>query len=73
MAEAHKTGSYEPLWPPSRVVEEILPVSESTLRVWRETGYGPPWVQLGERRYGYRPSEVWRWVLENEVVPGGRR
>lgn len=68
-----QSQTIEALWSPARVVEEILPVSESTLRLWRETGYGPPWVQLGERRYAYRPSEVWRWVLDNEVHSGVRR
>jgi predicted DNA-binding transcriptional regulator AlpA len=39
---------------------EVLGISQSTLKKWRATGEGPPWVQLG-RRVVYKRSHVERW------------
>jgi predicted DNA-binding transcriptional regulator AlpA len=33
-----------------------------TVQRWRQTGKGPPWVRLGERRVLYRLSDCEAWA-----------
>ena len=39
-----------------------LDISRPTLQRMRSDGTGPPFIQLSERRVGYRKSEVDRWL-----------
>jgi predicted DNA-binding transcriptional regulator AlpA len=41
---------------------EWLGVSSPTASRWRASGEGPPFVQLGPRRIGYRRSAVEGWL-----------
>jgi len=45
-----------------RELAEWLDISRPTLQRQRSRGSGPPFVQLSERRIGYRKSEVERWL-----------
>jgi hypothetical protein len=46
----------------------FLSVAPSTLRTWRQAGYGPAWFKLG-RCVRYDPDEVRRW-LNDECADG---
>jgi predicted DNA-binding transcriptional regulator AlpA len=41
--------------------------SRPTLQRQRSNGSGPPFVQLSERRIGYRKSAVERWLEERTI------
>jgi len=41
---------------------KMLGVSEWTLQNWRTTGAGPPFVRIGERRIGYRRTDIDAWA-----------
>jgi predicted DNA-binding transcriptional regulator AlpA len=45
-----------------RELAEWLHTSRPTLQRQRSDGSGPPFVQLSERRIGYRKSIVERWL-----------
>ena len=46
---------------------ERAEVSPTTVKRWRQAGYGPPWIRLrGERgEIRYPESEYEKWVAEN--------
>jgi predicted DNA-binding transcriptional regulator AlpA len=44
-----------------------LDTSRPTLQRQRSAGSGPPFVQLSERRIGYRKSAVERWLEERTI------
>jgi excisionase family DNA binding protein len=46
-------------------VAEVLEIPVKTLRDWRHKGYGPKGIKLGHQ-LRWRPSEVERWVQEQE-------
>jgi predicted DNA-binding transcriptional regulator AlpA len=50
-----------------RELAEWLSESRPTLQRQRSDGSGPPFVQLSQRRIGYRKSAVERW-LETRTV-----
>jgi len=45
-----------------------LGISAPTAQRQRSEGSGPPFVQLSERRIGYRRSAVEQWLRERTVV-----
>ncbi len=45
-----------------------LGVASATASRWRMIGEGPPHVQLGPRRIGYRRSAVEQWLAEREEL-----
>ena len=51
-----------------RETAEELGVSVRTLRKWRQTGEGPPFVQVG-RRILYRDEARAQWLIAREVRP----
>lgn len=52
---------------------EMLRTSESTVRYWRQIGYGPRGVRVG-RRVLYERSEVARWLRAlGDAESGARR
>lgn len=40
---------------------ELLSVHTQTLRKWRRARQGPPHINLGPRRLGYRAADVLAW------------
>ncbi len=46
-----------------QVAERVGNVSESTVRFWRHTGYGPSGFRVG-RRVLYPETEVDRWLAK---------
>src|SRR5258706_15992009 len=44
-----------------------LETSRPTLQRQRSDGSGPPFVQLSERRIGYRKSAVERWLASRTI------
>jgi predicted DNA-binding transcriptional regulator AlpA len=44
-----------------------LNTSRPTLQRQRSDGSGPPFVQLSERRIGYRKSAVERWLADRTI------
>lgn len=48
-----------------------LGISLPSLQRQRSDGSGPPFVQLSERRIGYRKSEVERWLEARTIVRVG--
>src|SRR5436309_9083908 len=44
-----------------------LDTSRPTLQRQRSDGSGPPFVQLSERRIGYRKSAVERWLVTRTI------
>jgi predicted DNA-binding transcriptional regulator AlpA len=44
-----------------------LDTSRPTLQRQRSDGSGPPFVQLSERRIGYRKSAVENWLLKRTI------
>jgi hypothetical protein len=67
---------------PEEVADRYTDGSLETLRRWRRTGEGPPFVQLSARRVGYRLTDCEAWSLARTftnradavaVVPSLRR
>lgn len=48
----------------------ILPVSRTTLWRWIDHGEFPKPLRLGERRVGFRESDVHRWLAERDPEHG---
>lgn len=51
-------------------VAELLSVSVRTLQEWRQTGHGPPFLKLSQRKRGvvrYDPADVRAYVLKRRV------
>lgn len=46
---------------------EFCGLSLQHFRRMRRNGQGPPFVQLTERRIGYRPADLDRWLAERVV------
>jgi predicted DNA-binding transcriptional regulator AlpA len=46
-------------------------ISAPTAQRQRSEGSGPPFVQLSERRIGYRKSAVERWLAERTITRVG--
>jgi predicted DNA-binding transcriptional regulator AlpA len=44
-------------------------VAGRTLRQWRYTGDGPPFVRVG-RAIRYRRADLDTWIAQNRVTPG---
>lgn len=44
--------------------------SQSTVRYWRHTGYGPPGLKVG-RRVLYRTADVDAWIRSLAPKPNG--
>jgi predicted DNA-binding transcriptional regulator AlpA len=44
-----------------------LDTSRPTLQRQRSDGSGPPFIQLSERRIGYRKSAVERWLVARTI------
>jgi predicted DNA-binding transcriptional regulator AlpA len=44
-----------------------LATSRPTLQRQRSDGSGPPYIQLSERRIGYRKSAIERWLAERTI------
>jgi predicted DNA-binding transcriptional regulator AlpA len=44
-----------------------LDTSRPTLQRLRSAGSGPPFVQLSERRIGYRKSTIERWLVARTI------
>lgn len=47
-----------------------LGIASATASRWRLIGEGPPFVQLGPRRIGYRRRAIEQWLAERERRPG---
>ncbi len=45
----------------------FLNLSKFTLLRWRHDRTGPPWVQIGKRRVGYRRVTLETWLASQEV------
>jgi hypothetical protein len=52
-------------------VAALLRIREGTLRNWRSSGYGPPYLKLGAGVV-YRRADVLGWMEAQRVVPAGR-
>lgn len=50
---------------PSAEAARFLGVQRQTLRKWRLTGRGPPYIRLGGTfgRVAYRPADLEQWVV----------
>lgn len=57
--------SEDPLLTPEEVAG-ALKVSIQTLKLWRRTGEGPPWVRLTGRTYRYRQGAVTKWLQDRD-------
>jgi predicted DNA-binding transcriptional regulator AlpA len=53
----------------SRELSTAIGVQDNTLRHWRCTGTGPPFVRVGQA-VRYRIGDVERWLEERTVQPG---
>ena len=51
---------------------QLIDVSLPSMRRHRYAGDGPPWVQLSERRIGYRIRDLIRWVDSRTVTTSSR-
>ncbi|WNI15219.1 helix-turn-helix transcriptional regulator [Actinacidiphila sp. ITFR-21] len=49
----------------SAQVAERYQAGESTIRYWRQIGYGPTYIKVG-RRALYDPEELDRWDAQQE-------
>ncbi len=65
----HETA-FDPLLSETEV-SDWLHASRATLQRLRADGSGPPFVQLSERRIGYRKSAVERWLDARTVSRAG--
>jgi predicted DNA-binding transcriptional regulator AlpA len=66
MSHDKATGiAFDPVLTEKQLLEWIG-VSSPTASRWRANGAGPPFVQLGPRRVGYRRSAVETWLLGRE-------
>ena len=45
-----------------RQTARTLTVSTATLRHWRATGQGPPWIRLGKRLVRYPSDKLREWI-----------
>jgi predicted DNA-binding transcriptional regulator AlpA len=50
-----------------KIVAKWINTSCPTLQRQRSDGSGPPFIQLSERRIGYRKSEVERWLASRTI------
>jgi predicted DNA-binding transcriptional regulator AlpA len=50
---------------------EWLATSRPTLQRQRSDGSGPPFIQLSERRIGYRKSAIERWLADRTITRVG--
>ncbi len=46
-----------------------LGIASATASRWRAIGEGPPYVQLGPRRIGYRRIAIEQWLAARERIP----
>lgn len=56
-----------------RAAARILAVAPGTLKGWRATRRGPPYLRLHSRTIRYRLSDIAAWVAlqQEEVATGG--
>lgn len=50
---------------------EVLRIAAITLHRWRNSGKGPPYVEMGRKVY-YRRTDLDRWVEEQQRQPQAR-
>ncbi|TXI76866.1 MAG: DNA-binding protein [Flavobacteriales bacterium] len=50
---------------------EVLRVAAITLHRWRNSGKGPPYVEMGRKVY-YRRADLDRWIEEQQRQPQAR-
>jgi hypothetical protein len=51
-----------------KAAARMLSVSLRHLQRLRVMGGGPPYIQLGQRRIGYRPADLSEWLAGNRVA-----
>jgi predicted DNA-binding transcriptional regulator AlpA len=54
-----------------RELSDWLGLSVPSLQRMRSSGCGPRFIQLSERRIGYRKSAVERWLLDRTIARVG--
>lgn len=47
---------------------EVLRVAAITLHRWRNSGKGPPYIEMGRKVY-YRRTDLDRWIEEQQRQP----
>lgn len=47
---------------------EVLRVAAITLHRWRNSGKGPPYIEMGRKIY-YRRIDIERWIEEQQRQP----
>lgn len=55
----------------TKAVAEMLSVPEGTVRYWRKTGVGPPWVKL-EGSIRYDLADVLKYIERSRRTPSVR-
>lgn len=50
-------------------VSDRTRIALQTLRNWRHTGKGLPYIKLGERRIGYLEDDVNAFLTGNRITP----
>ena len=72
--DSHRQPTPEPqrLLTPAEAAE-LLPegITERTLRNWRSTRRGPPYVRLSQKHVGYRRQDLLRWLERQRVEHAG--
>ncbi len=53
-----------------QLAARLCGVSVETLRKWRKSGKGPPYLRAGARTVRYRTVDVEAWILTRRVSPG---
>jgi predicted DNA-binding transcriptional regulator AlpA len=62
--------SFDPILSEEDLVK-WLATSRPTLQRQRSDGSGPPFIQLSERRIGYRKSAIERWLADRTITRVG--
>ena len=50
---------------------EVLRIAAITLHRWRNSGKGPPYIEMGRKIY-YRRADLDRWIEEQQRQPQAR-
>jgi predicted DNA-binding transcriptional regulator AlpA len=50
----------------SKELAEIFGLHDTTLRIWRLQGEGPPYFKVGEKAVRYDEAKVREWLQERE-------
>ena len=52
----------------TKAVGQYIGAAEETVRSWRRTGFGPPFIRLSPRAVRYKREDVEAWLATNKRI-----